>query len=78
MGSVFEDILETLGLINREDPAAILVAEKIIELAQTGVHDPIRLKQLTLMLLGYRTRALLRKTPALSMRQLPTINYKTS
>jgi hypothetical protein len=48
MGSVFEEILETLGLINREDPAAILVAEKIIELAQTGVHDPIRLKQLTL------------------------------
>jgi hypothetical protein len=48
MGSVFEDILETLGLVNREDPAAILVAEKIIEFAQAGVRDPIRLKQLTL------------------------------
>ena len=49
MSVVFEELLETLGLADRrEDPVATLVAQKVIELAQTGVRDPIRLKQLTL------------------------------
>jgi hypothetical protein len=53
MSSVFEDLLQTLGLLDRrEDPVATLVAQKVIELAQTGVRDPIRLKQLTLEAFG--------------------------
>ena len=52
MCNVFEDLLQTLGLADREDPVATLVAQKVIELAQTGVRDPIRLKRLTLEAFG--------------------------
>jgi hypothetical protein len=48
MGNVFDDVLQTLGLIDREDPITKLIAMKVIELAQTGERDPARLKQLTL------------------------------
>jgi hypothetical protein len=48
LGHVFEDVLKELGLVNRQDPATELVAEKLIELANAGERDPIRLKQLTL------------------------------
>ncbi len=52
MGNVFEDLLQTLGLVDREDPVATLVAQKVIELAQTGVREPIQLKRLTLEAFG--------------------------
>jgi hypothetical protein len=53
LSTVFEELLETLGLADRrEDPVATLVAQKVIELAQSGVRDPIRLKQLTLESFG--------------------------
>ena len=53
MSVVFEELLETLGLAGRrDDPVATLVAQKVIELAQTGLRDPIRLKQLTLESFG--------------------------
>ena len=45
---VFDDVLAALGLVDRTDPVATLVAQKVIELARAGVRDPIRLKQLTL------------------------------
>jgi hypothetical protein len=48
MSSVFEDVLQTLGLVDRTDPVVDMVAKKIIELAQTGVRDPARLQQLVL------------------------------
>jgi hypothetical protein len=48
LGHVFEDVLKELGLVNRQDPVTELVAEKLIELANAGERDPIRLKQLTL------------------------------
>jgi hypothetical protein len=48
MGDVFEDVLKTLGLVDRGDPVATLAAHRIIELVQGGEHDPVRLKQLTL------------------------------
>jgi hypothetical protein len=38
MGDVFEDVLQTLGLVDREDPLTKLIARKVIELAQTGVR----------------------------------------
>jgi len=45
---VFEDVLATLGLVDRLDPVTELVAEKIIELAKAGERDPARLKELAL------------------------------
>jgi hypothetical protein len=48
LGEVFEDVLRTLGLVNRTDPLTEMVAKKVIELAQTGEQDPIRLKRFTL------------------------------
>jgi hypothetical protein len=48
MGDVFEDILKTLGLVDRDDPVTTLIAHRIIELVQSGEHDPVRIKQLTL------------------------------
>jgi hypothetical protein len=48
MGHVFEDVLRTIGGVNRQDPLAEKVAKKVIELAQTGDCDPLRLRELTL------------------------------
>ena len=48
MGNVFDDILHTLGLVDREDPITKMIAKKVIELAQAGERDPDRLKRLTL------------------------------
>jgi hypothetical protein len=46
MGEVFEDVLQTLGLVDRNDLVAELVAHKIIELVRSGERDRVRLKQL--------------------------------
>ena len=48
LGSVFEEVLQTLGLVDRQDLATEMVAKKVIELAKAGVRDPDRLKALTL------------------------------
>jgi hypothetical protein len=47
LGEVFEDVLKALSLSNRADPVTELVAKKLIELAQSGEHNPVRLKALT-------------------------------
>jgi len=41
-------VLKTLGLVDRQDPLVEMIARKIIELAQTGVRDRVRLMQMTL------------------------------
>jgi hypothetical protein len=43
MTSAFENSLRALDLVDRTDPAAEMVAKKIIELAKQGEHDPVRL-----------------------------------
>jgi hypothetical protein len=48
LGHVFEDVLNELHLVKRQDPVTELIAEKLIELANAGERDPTRLKQLTL------------------------------
>jgi hypothetical protein len=48
VSAVFEDVLQLLGLVNREDPVTHLVAQKMIQLARAGERDPDRLKQLRL------------------------------
>jgi hypothetical protein len=44
---VFEETLRELRLADREDPITEIVAKKIIELAQQGEHDPVRLREQT-------------------------------
>jgi len=48
LGQVVEDVLQSLGLVGRADPISELVAKTVIELAQTGERDRVRLKQLAL------------------------------
>ena len=48
LGKVFDDVLQTLGLVERKDPVTEMVAKKLVELAKTGVRDPLRLKALTI------------------------------
>ena len=43
--SAFDDALRRLRLADRADPAAEVVAKKIIELAQRGERDPVRLSE---------------------------------
>ncbi len=40
MSTALESVCEALGLKLVDDPATRLIAEKIIALAQRGVHDP--------------------------------------
>jgi len=46
--AVLEDVLKTLGLNDRRDVLTTMIARKLVELAKTGVSDPVRLKQRTL------------------------------
>jgi len=43
--TAFEEALQTLRLVDRADPATELVARKIIEFAQQGERDPVRLRE---------------------------------
>jgi hypothetical protein len=44
----FEGALKALRLVDRNDPAALVVANHIITFAKTGVLDPVQLRDLTL------------------------------
>jgi len=43
--TAFEDALRELGLVDRDDPATLMVAKRIIELAQQGERDAARLRE---------------------------------
>jgi hypothetical protein len=45
LSSASEEALRELRLVDRTDPATQLVARRIIELAQQGERDPIRLRE---------------------------------
>jgi hypothetical protein len=49
MGLAFEQAFDALLLVNRDDPAAELVAMKIIEVFQRGERDPQRLRDFAIM-----------------------------
>jgi hypothetical protein len=44
----FEGVLEDLGLADRNDPAAQVVANHLVTFAKAGERDPVRLRELTL------------------------------
>jgi hypothetical protein len=48
MTAAYEGALKDLGLTDRRDPLTELIAGKIIELAQQGECDPIRIRHLVL------------------------------
>jgi hypothetical protein len=53
MSLAFDGACDELGLIkSAHDPATSLVAEKIIEVAARGVHDPELLRKMALNELG--------------------------
>ena len=43
--TAFEEALKESGLVDRDDPATQLVTKRIIEVAQQGERDPIRLRE---------------------------------
>lgn len=43
--AAFDDALRKLRLADRADPATEVVAKKILELAQRGERDPLRLSE---------------------------------
>ena len=45
LSNAFEEAVRELRLVDRTDPATQLVAKRIIELAQQGERDPIRLRE---------------------------------
>jgi hypothetical protein len=43
--TAFEHTLKRLGLVDRKDPATLMVAQRIVELAKQGERDPVRLRE---------------------------------
>jgi hypothetical protein len=43
--AAYQEALRTLRLANRSYPTTEIVAKKIIELAQRGERDPVRLRE---------------------------------
>ena len=50
--TAFEDTLRALHLADRADPATEIIAKKIIELAQQGERDPVRLRERAIQFLS--------------------------
>ena len=55
MTTAYEDALCVLGVADRQDPVTEIIAKKIIEIAQKGERDPVRLCQRALAELGFAT-----------------------
>jgi hypothetical protein len=54
--TAYEKTLHTIGLVDRNDPLAEMIAKKIIEIAKTGVRDPAKLSALAIKELGVKSR----------------------
>jgi hypothetical protein len=53
MSSAYEEVCRTLGLRDRDHSQTNAVAKKIIEFAQRGERDPIRLRESVLQALRH-------------------------
>jgi hypothetical protein len=51
MTRAFTDVCRTLGVNDRDDSQATVVAKKVIEFAQRGERDPARLREFVLQAL---------------------------
>ena len=56
ISAAYEDVLISLGLVDRADPLTDIVAQKVIECARTGERDRARLRDGALKLLQGRLR----------------------
>ena len=61
--AAYEKTLKALGLKDRNDPIAELVAKKIIEIGQTGVRDPRQISRRAIEALGPDTKGEANDTP---------------
>ena len=52
MTAAYEDTLRALRLADRADPITEILAQRIIEFAQRGERDPVRLRDLVLQSLS--------------------------
>jgi hypothetical protein len=52
MAKAYESALVALQLSDRQDPLTEIVAKKILEIAETGERDPIRLRDRALKEFG--------------------------
>jgi hypothetical protein len=59
----FEGALNELGLADRNDPAALVVAKHIIAFGKVGVLDPARLRDLTVRAVRKEPRPPLTDSP---------------
>ena len=55
--AAYEGALAELQLTQREDPATLLIAKRIIDLAKDGERDPIRLRDAAMGSVPGRTAA---------------------
>jgi hypothetical protein len=52
IAAAYEDCLRILKLTNRSDPLIEIIAKAVFEIAQTGVRDPIQIRELALKRIG--------------------------
>jgi hypothetical protein len=52
--TAYEDALRVLGLADRSDSLTEIVAKKVIEIAQTGEREPLRIRVRAIEALGVR------------------------
>jgi hypothetical protein len=52
LSEAYERTLRTLCLVDRNDPLTEMIAEKIIEIGQTGVKEPAQISELAIKDLG--------------------------
>jgi hypothetical protein len=48
MTAAYDEVLHTLCLAHRSDPITWIVADKVIQFAQSGERNPVRLRELAL------------------------------
>ena len=53
--TAYEQALRTIGIVDRGDPLAELLAKKIIEIAQTGVREPADISAQAIKEIGIAT-----------------------
>ena len=53
--TAYEQALRTIGIVDRADPLAELLARKIIEVAQTGVREPADISAQAIKEIGIAT-----------------------
>jgi hypothetical protein len=54
--AAYEQTLSVIGLKDRGDPFAEMIAKKIIEIGQRGAREPDQISALTIKELGIQTR----------------------